>query len=339
MPKRRDEVAAASPAVMRVNPTLAAAIGINESIVLLQMSYLVNISTTEQHEGRHWTYQTFEAMHQMFPWMSVSTIKRTIKSLVTDGLLIVGHWSNRPLDRTCWYAVNNELLAEKSGEPLVQSDTIDGPDCTNASGQNEPMESVNLTSSIVSDWTNGLNKESYLTKTSAKTSTEISLVEPAAAPPSAARSRSTKPQKPDKTDARKALNAQIRLVRVLFAELFAPPTDRDATFLGRNIQDAVQCYPVDDVAGTLRAIAARNPDAKATGRTISLIDLGSWVDEWLAADRPAVFPTAVLFRRSGETNDRPTSRFAQASQRVTDRDGWLQFKQSLQAGGVAASAS
>lgn len=147
-----------------------------------------------------------------------------------------------------------------------------------------------------------------------------------------------KPAKADKTEARRSLNEKIVAIRILFAELFDKATERDQQYMGRNIQDAVGLYDLEDATGTLRAIAAQCPDAKAKGRTISLIDFGSLIAEWVAFGRPALFPRAVPMLRSGGTNDRPTSRLAATSQRATDRDGWRQLKQSLQTGGMAASA-
>lgn len=104
---------------------------------------------------------------------------------------------------------------------------------------------------------------------------------------------------------------------------------QQAIRLNQDAPALVLAYPVEDILGCWRAIKAKYD---GDYRDISWVNTS--MQSWLKAGKPSVEPA-----RSGARNDRPTSRFAQASQRVTDRDGWLQFKQSLQAGGVAASAS
>lgn len=156
-----------------------------------------------------------------------------------------------------------------------------------------------------------------------------------AAPGAGKKSKSTKPEK---TDTQKATNLAAFQIHKLFHELFAPMQDNDASWMSITLQKQLRSYQAEEIAGTLRAVAAQKPNAKTAGLTVSFKALGLWVEEWLAADRPAVLPTPVQFLRSGGTNDRPTSRLAATSQRATDRDGWRQLKQSLQTGGMAASA-
>ena len=83
-------------------PKLAEEIGLNESLLLLQLDFLIAISNHEQ-EGQRWTYQSVTDIEKIFPFWSRATINRVIKSLENRGLLgghlKSGHvWSleNRP---------------------------------------------------------------------------------------------------------------------------------------------------------------------------------------------------------------------------------------------------
>lgn len=127
-----------------------------------------------------------------------------------------------------------------------------------------------------------------------------------------------KPVKPEKTDKQKDINSTIRRLRSLFWEHFAPMSGMDAEWMGKNLSKVLGSYTEDDIAGTLRAIAAKHPDAKAKGRTLSFINLGLWVDEWQDAGRPEVFPGVVMLHLPGVTNGNATSGTLAASKTLAD---------------------
>lgn len=68
-------------------PSLAAKIGVNEAVVLQQIHYWLGISKHVVEE-RTWVYNTYEEWQKQLPFWSVSTIKRTIRSLEMMGLLL-----------------------------------------------------------------------------------------------------------------------------------------------------------------------------------------------------------------------------------------------------------
>lgn len=112
-------------------PELAEAIGLNEAIILQQVNYWVFENSEKKknfRDGYYWSYNTFGKWQEQFPFWSVSTIKRAIKSLEKSGLLISSNFNKIKQDRTKWYRVN------------LDHDT---------------MQSVNLTQCKVSDRHNG----------------------------------------------------------------------------------------------------------------------------------------------------------------------------------------
>jgi len=100
------------PVSPRINPALAVEIGLNESIVLLQIEYWISVS---QHfiDGQRWTYQSVREMQKkVFPFWSIATINRTVQSLLQKGYLIEGNFNKAKYDKTRWFALNFEKLSE-----------------------------------------------------------------------------------------------------------------------------------------------------------------------------------------------------------------------------------
>lgn len=140
-------------------PSLAAAVGLNESIILQQLHYWLERSN-HIYEGHKWVYNTYEEWREQFPFWSESTIRRIITKLEKQGLIITGNFNRSKIDKTKWYRINYEKLAQleqsigqdeqstaQNDQTTVQNeqstDEIDSP-----SAQNEQ--------SICSNWTDDL---------------------------------------------------------------------------------------------------------------------------------------------------------------------------------------
>lgn len=96
---------------LTINPILAKAIGLNESIVLQQISYWLERSDN-WYNGRRWVWNTHSEWQDQFCWMSESTIKRTFKNLKQKGYIETKFLSPNKADRTLWYTINFTLLSE-----------------------------------------------------------------------------------------------------------------------------------------------------------------------------------------------------------------------------------
>ncbi len=132
-PKRRRIFVLNDPHALRVSPELAVEIGFNESLVLLQLEFLISISD-HVIDGRVWTYQAYQDLKdRYFPWWSIATISRTMKSLEEKGLIVSGNFNRAGFDRTQWYALNEDGLRQlesirlederrerRGGKPILQ---------------------------------------------------------------------------------------------------------------------------------------------------------------------------------------------------------------------------
>lgn len=139
------------PNAIRLSPFLASEIGLNESIMLLQVEFWISISDNE-HDGMRWTYQSVRDMQEkVFPFWSISTIQRTVQSLLDRRLLVEGDYNTQKYDRTRWFALGEGLknlaairMVEGVGTRSGQNETRPSQDGTRR-GQNGTRSGQNGT--------------------------------------------------------------------------------------------------------------------------------------------------------------------------------------------------
>lgn len=112
LPTRWQIYTGANPTVERIIPELAVEIGLNESIMLMQISFWISQSKNVQ-DGVYWTYHSVREMHKKyFPYWSVTTIWRTINNLKDSGfILVTDEFNKRKKDRTQWFALEPDKLS------------------------------------------------------------------------------------------------------------------------------------------------------------------------------------------------------------------------------------
>ncbi len=112
-----------------VNPTLATLIGLNESIILQQIHYWLELNKQagrNKRNGQIWTYNSYENWQEQFPFWSLRTIRRTFTILKNRKLIITANYNKLSLDRTIWYRINyNKLKQLYFQSPCGQNDHMD----------------------------------------------------------------------------------------------------------------------------------------------------------------------------------------------------------------------
>jgi DnaD/phage-associated family protein len=132
-------------------PSLAAAVGLNESIVLQQLHYWLERSN-HIYEGHKWVYNTYEEWREQFPFWSESTIRRIITKLEKQGLIITGNFNRSKIDKTKWYRINYEKLAQLE-RPVYEVDSSGQDEQTTVQSDTSTVQNEQ---SICSKWTDDL---------------------------------------------------------------------------------------------------------------------------------------------------------------------------------------
>lgn len=144
---------------LQLLPQLAIAIGVEEAIIIQQIHFLCRLQENGKilNDGEKYVWNTYEDWRtNVFPFWSVSTIKRKFANLIEMDLLVVKKPNKADYDHTNYYRVNKKKLAELN----KNADTIG---------------SVNLNQSVVSDWNDQAAQSDTIskgTKTSSKTSSK-----------------------------------------------------------------------------------------------------------------------------------------------------------------------
>lgn len=112
---------------------LAERIGLNEAIVVQQVHYWIEKNKAydrNKRDGRYWTYNTYSEWQKQFPFWSMSTVKRIISGLESQGILLSSNYNKSSIDRTKWYTIDYDTLSKcmeiSSESPLCQIDPMEG---------------------------------------------------------------------------------------------------------------------------------------------------------------------------------------------------------------------
>jgi hypothetical protein len=152
-----------------VLPRLAKAIGLNEAIVLQQVQFWLGVHEGIQRnfvDGRYWVYNSYEQWKEQFYFWHRDTIRRTIKSLEDQELLISACLSPDKGDRTKWYTINYERLKEieAANPPFSSSVQIAHTIGANCTDHNKDTETTTECSSRAQPSENSQDEKTKLAR-------------------------------------------------------------------------------------------------------------------------------------------------------------------------------
>lgn len=99
------------------DPIIAKELDTDCAIILENFVFWVGTNKANKknfHEGRYWTFNSATALQELFPYLSVDQIKRSIKRLKDSGYLILGNFNTTSYDRTNWYTVSDTYSRNRS---------------------------------------------------------------------------------------------------------------------------------------------------------------------------------------------------------------------------------
>jgi hypothetical protein len=94
----------------RLSPALAQEIGLNESILFLQLEFLIAVHGSLV-SGRRWVRMSVRDLEREFPFWSYSTINRAVQSLESRRLITVENFNRRNYDKTRWFSIDLDQAA------------------------------------------------------------------------------------------------------------------------------------------------------------------------------------------------------------------------------------
>ena len=95
------------------NVEIATKIGVDEAIMLNNFVYWLaknKANNKNFFDGNFWTFNSVRAYCELFPFWKESQIKRILKSLIDQNVLVVGNYNQNAYDRTNWYSLSNEYI-------------------------------------------------------------------------------------------------------------------------------------------------------------------------------------------------------------------------------------
>lgn len=93
---------------------LAKKYGCEEAIIIQSLSFWIEknkANKKHEHDGRFWTYNSVRAWQELFPYWTENQVRRVLKSLVDQGVVVVGNFNKAGYDRTTWYSLNHKSIS------------------------------------------------------------------------------------------------------------------------------------------------------------------------------------------------------------------------------------
>lgn len=120
------------------DPNIAKKVGINAAVIYQNIVWWCEKNRANrhnEHDGRHWTYNSVKAWALLFPYLTPKQIRSALDKLETEGLILSGNYNASAYDRTKWYCPSAQIdlpsganeVAPK-GEPIPVSKPDHKPD-------------------------------------------------------------------------------------------------------------------------------------------------------------------------------------------------------------------
>lgn len=87
--------------------------GVNVAIFLNNIAFWIKKNEANKkhfYDGRYWTYNSSEALSELFPYWSVDQMDRLIKKCKSFDLILVDNYNEKAYDRTRWYGLTDKCM-------------------------------------------------------------------------------------------------------------------------------------------------------------------------------------------------------------------------------------
>ena len=109
------------------NVEIACMLGMTKAVILENINFWICHNKANQKnfiDGKYWTYNSARAYKELFPYLSESSIQKSLKQLIADGYLLKGNYNKIGFDRTGWYAFTEKTeILFKTKNPQQEAET------------------------------------------------------------------------------------------------------------------------------------------------------------------------------------------------------------------------
>ena len=103
--------------------------GHREAVILFHFMFWIDFNRKKKqhyYDGRYWTYSSITTLKaSYFPFWSTGQIRRGIRSLLKENVIIKANYNRMKYDRTTWYALKDEKHLAEIAIPFVEYDKTD----------------------------------------------------------------------------------------------------------------------------------------------------------------------------------------------------------------------
>lgn len=86
--------------------------GVDCAVLIWNFSFWIEHNSANGmhlHDGRYWTYNTVDALTKIFPFWTRAQIRRILKKLEDEGVIMTGNYNTSAYVRTTWYAFTDSF--------------------------------------------------------------------------------------------------------------------------------------------------------------------------------------------------------------------------------------
>lgn len=117
--------------------------GLEEAVLINNLLFWIvrNRANGENfRDGRTWSFNSVRAYSEQFPYLTANTIRRTLESLIKQGVVVASRFAESGLDRTNWYA-----FADEDAFLMVLSHSAELPDGEGETDESHSAKKPNAT--------------------------------------------------------------------------------------------------------------------------------------------------------------------------------------------------
>jgi hypothetical protein len=93
--------------------------GVNAAIILSNLRFWIdknNANRKHFYDGKYWTYNSYAAFNELFPYFGEKQIRNALATLKESGVIEIGNYNINTHDRTQWYSISAPKTLNTSAE-------------------------------------------------------------------------------------------------------------------------------------------------------------------------------------------------------------------------------